>query len=278
VNACGFDSIPHDLGAYFALKQLEKRLPASARGQTPIEIEGFVRAKGAVSGGTWHSLIGAMSRAREQLSKKNTRKGTLPTVGAERKVGKMPERIRFDRDIGAWAVPMPTIDPQVVRRSARLLPEYGPDFRYGHFMQLRRLATVVGLLSGLGAAFVLAQVGPTRKLLLKLRDPGEGPSAEQREKSWFKVTMRARGGGQEVRCEVRGGDPGYGETAKMLAESALCLAFDRERLPQHYGIVPTAAAMGMPLLERLRAVGIVFADITPATPQAGKQSAATLSN
>ena len=94
----------------------------------------------------------------------------------------------------------------------------------------------------------------------------------------IKVTMRARGGGQEVRCEVRGGDPGYGETAKMLAESALCLAFDRERLPQHYGIVTTASAMGMPLLERLRAVGIVFADVTPAVAQPDKAAAATLSN
>ena len=32
-------------------------------------------------------------------------------------------------------------------------------------------------------------------------------------------------------AEVRGGDPGYGETAKMLAESALALAFD-ENLPR----------------------------------------------
>ena len=30
--------------------------------------------------------------------------------------------------------------------------------------------------------------------------------------------------------EVSGGDPGYGETSKMLAEAALCLAHDE--LPQ----------------------------------------------
>jgi short subunit dehydrogenase-like uncharacterized protein len=59
-------------------------------------------------------------------------------------------------------------------------------------------------------------------------------------------------------CEVKGGDPGYSETAKMLAESALCLAFDRARLTPHVGFVTTASAMGEPLLERLMRAGISF--------------------
>ena len=84
----------------------------------------------------------------------------------------------------------------------------------------------------------LSQLPPTRKLLLKLKDPGEGPSAEQREKGWFRVRFHGEGGGQRVVTEVSGGDPGYGETAKMLAESALCLAHDElpdERRPGHAG-------------------------------------------
>ena len=50
------------------------------------------------------------------------------------------------------------------------------------------------------------------------------------------------GGGRRVVTEVAGGDPGYGETAKMLAESALCLAADN--LPETAGQVTTAQAMG----------------------------------
>ena len=50
--------------------------------------------------------------------------------------------------------------------------------------------------------------------------------------------------------EVAGGDPGYGETAKMLAESALCLAPDD--LPPTAGQVTTAVAMGDALIERLQ--------------------------
>jgi saccharopine dehydrogenase (NAD+, L-glutamate forming) len=55
---------------------------------------------------------------------------------------------------------------------------------------------------------------------------------------------------------VAGGDPGYDETAKMLAESALCLANDE--LPQTAGQVTTAVAMGDALIDRLRGAGITF--------------------
>ena len=56
--------------------------------------------------------------------------------------------------------------------------------------------------------------------------------------------------------EVSGGDPGYGETSKMLAESALCLAHDE--LPETAGQVTTAQAMGRPLIERLERRDIAF--------------------
>ena len=56
--------------------------------------------------------------------------------------------------------------------------------------------------------------------------------------------------------QVSGGDPGYGETAKMLAESALCLASDD--VPQTAGQVTTAQAMGDALTERLVSAGIKF--------------------
>lgn len=56
--------------------------------------------------------------------------------------------------------------------------------------------------------------------------------------------------------EVSGGDPGYDETAKMLAEAALALALDD--LPATSGQVTTAVAMGDALLERLTAAGLRF--------------------
>ena len=64
------------------------------------------------------------------------------------------------------------------------------------------------------------------------------------------------GGGKRVVTEVAGGDPGYGETSKMLAESALCLAFDA--LPKQGGVLTPAQAMGDALMGRLQAQGISF--------------------
>jgi short subunit dehydrogenase-like uncharacterized protein len=64
------------------------------------------------------------------------------------------------------------------------------------------------------------------------------------------------GGGRQVHTRVSGGDPGYGETSKMLGESALCLALDDN--PDVSGQVTTVQAMGDRLLERLQTAGIRF--------------------
>ena len=247
VHCCGFDSIPHDLGAYFTVQQL----PANA----PIRLEGFVRAGGTFSAGTYHSAINAFHRARLYAK---TRKERLAREArpANRKVGAVKSGVRYDKALGTWVVPFPTIDPQVVRRSAAALDRYGPDFRYGHYVQIKRLAGVAGLIGGVSALFTLAQLKAGRDWLLSKKSSGEGPTPEQRAKAWFKVSFRGEGGGKQVQTEVSGGDPGYGETSKMLAESALCLAFDP--LPKRGGQLTPAAAMGNALIERLQKNGIKF--------------------
>jgi len=88
---------------------------------------------------------------------------------------------------------------------------------------------------------------------------GEGPSEGRRTKSWFTVDFVAEGDGRTVHTRVSGGDPGYTETAKMLAESALCLALDDN--PATSGSVTTAVAMGDALLRRLQQAGIRFETI-----------------
>ena len=110
---------------------------------------------------------------------------------------------------------------------------------------------------------VLAQIPPLRDALLKLKDPGDGPDASRRERSWFTARFTGRVGAEaepRVVCEVRGGDPGYGETSKMLAESALCLAHDE--LPDTRGMVTPAVAMGQALIDRLTRAGIVFEQLS----------------
>jgi short subunit dehydrogenase-like uncharacterized protein len=247
VHACGFDSIPHDLGAYFTVKQL----PDGA----PLTVEGFVRANGTFSGGTLHSAVTGFSRVREWRRIASERKAREPKP-SDRRVRGIRGGPKRAPSGGGWALPMPTIDPQVVCRSARAIDLYGPDFSYGHYIVVKHLPTAVGLPLGLAGVFAMAQLPPTRNWLLNRRQPGEGPSAEQRAKGWFKVRFVGEGGGKRVVTEVAGGDPGYGETAKMLAESALCLAGDE--LPETAGQVTTAAAMGDALTARLERAGISF--------------------
>jgi saccharopine dehydrogenase (NAD+, L-glutamate forming) len=160
------------------------------------------------------------------------------------------------RALGYWALPLPTIDPQVIATSARALERYGPDFAYGHYAAVKKLPVAVAGVGGLASLFAMAQVPPVRKALLGRLAPGDGPSEEQRAKGWFKVRFVGEGGGKRVLTEVAGGDPGYTETAKMLAESALCLAQDD--LPPSSGQVTTAVAMGDALIARLQRAAISF--------------------
>ncbi len=247
VHSCGFDSIPHDLGVLFTVGQL----PDGG----PIEIEGFVRAGGTFSGGTYHSAVNVMGRLRQgrQVAAQRSRLEGRPHG---RRIRGLTGPPRHDATAGGWIVPAPTIDPLVVLRSARALERYGPDFSYGHYIVFKRLAMLGGAVAGAGAVAGLAQLPQTRNLLLKLKDPGDGPTPEQRAKAWFRVRFRARAGARTLVTEVSGGDPGYGETSKMLAEAALCLAHDA--LPEQAGQLTPAVAMGQPLIDRLQRAGIEF--------------------
>jgi short subunit dehydrogenase-like uncharacterized protein len=259
VHCCGFDSIPHDLGAYFTVQQLPEGVP--------LKVDGYVRSNASFSGGTYHSAINGFARARQTIgAARERRRGEQRPAGRE--VHSASPGIRRDAELGGWVVPLPTIDGSVVRRSAAALDRYGPNFTYGHHMVAKRLATIAALGAGVGTVALLAPLPPARKLLLKLKSPGEGPDETERARSWFKVKFVGEGGGERVVTEVSGGDPGYAETSKMLAESALCLAFDE--LPESAGQVTTAVAMGGALLTRLRRAGIAFDVVEPAQTRPGE--------
>ena len=256
VHACGFDSIPHDLGAQFTVEQLPEGVATRLRG--------MVRSNGTFSGGTFASALLAFSRAGKMRQALAERRKLEPRAAEGRRVRTVAKRPHFDHDAGYWLVPLPTIDPFVVRRSAVALERYGPDFSYAHYAAVKRLPTVVGGLGAVGALAVAAQVPPVRRFLLDKVPAGQGPSEERRAKAYFWVRFVGEGGGRTVWTEVRGGDPGYTETAKMLAESALCLAFDDN--PHTAGQVTTAVAMGHRLRERLERVGLSFRVVRVAEP------------
>jgi short subunit dehydrogenase-like uncharacterized protein len=247
VHACGFDSIPHDLGAYFTVRQL----PADV----PITVHGYVQSSAAISGGTLASTLTAFSRARANVAaaRERRRVEARPEGRSARAVGGRPHRIEAT---GGWALPLPTIDPQIVARSARANPRYGPQFRYSHFLSAPSAVTAAGVAAGAAGLFALAHVPPARRAVQRRIPQGTGPSESKRARSWFRVTFVGEGGGQRVVTRVSGGDPGYDETARMLGEAALCVALDE--LPTGAGQLTTVTAMGDALLDRLTRSGLHF--------------------
>lgn len=248
VHACGFDSIPHDLGALYTVEQLPD--------DVPITLRGVVRSGGMASGGTIHSALNQFARARQMKEAYGARRRAEGRPADGRRSRAVSGRPHKDSVLGYWLLPLPTIDPIVVARSGAALPAYGPDFRYSHYAGTKTIRYAAGGAVVVGTLAAAAQVGPVRKLLLGRVAQGEGPDEARRDKSWFTVDFVGEAGGRTVHTRVSGGDPGYTETAMMLAESALCLALDDN--PPTAGQVTTAQAMGDNLMARVQAGGLCF--------------------
>jgi saccharopine dehydrogenase (NAD+, L-glutamate forming) len=251
VHACGFDSIPADLGTYYTVRQMPS--------DRPITVDSYLRVSGTPSGGTLASALTAFSRGRQNFQAARDRRRAEPEL-VGRRVHVSLGRPGHNADQNAWVVPLPVLDPQIVAASAAASEEYGPDFTYQQFLALRQLTSLVGFGVGVTGLLGAAQIPPLRNWISDRVKPGEGPSAAKRAKSWFRLRFVGRGGDDRVVTEVAGGDPGYDESAKMLAEAALCLATDE--LPKTAGQVTTATAMGEALITRLCAAGITFTTLS----------------
>jgi len=257
VNCCGFDSIPHDLGALFAITELSKQVEGDIIDEC-ISMEGFVSGDRYFSDGSWHAAIDAFSHYRQY---KKIRKywyykdhNGLPT--SNRKIKALPFNIQYQDKLNAWSVPLPTIGSKIVLRSARRMPIYGERFEYGHYKLFKQLPKALKTVVSVGSVFSVAQFRKGKKLLLTLRKKRGEPHARQHKKDWFCVTVQARSSQDMLEVQVQGSAPDNSETAKMLGESALCLAFDG--LSHDSGVLTPAVGMGMPLIKRLHGAGVTF--------------------
>jgi short subunit dehydrogenase-like uncharacterized protein len=274
VNCCGFDSIPSDLGVLLLQAEMEAK-----HGTRCQEVKFFVmKMRGGFSGGTAASAL----HVAEQMSENPSVRRLLgnPYVLDPDRSDRGPDGsdqlgVRWDSDIERWTGPflMAAVNTRIVRRSNALLGyRYGRDFRYSECQAFSRGASgflkASAMTSGLALFMVAAGLGPARTLLASaMPSPGEGPSKEKRDAGFFVVKLvgigPAVGGASPARlvATVRGqSDPGYGETAKMLSESAVSLA--KDPLPTEGGILTPASCMGMHLVDRLRRAGMAF-DVEP---------------
>ncbi|WP_103020132.1 saccharopine dehydrogenase family protein [Salinibacter altiplanensis] len=277
VHCCGFDSIPSDLGTLMIQEESRK-----IHGRPCENIRLLVTdAQGGFSGGTLASLFGTLERASRDdrvrsiladpyaLNPPGTRSG--PDEGLQDEGPQLGAR--YDQTVGTWTGPfvMAPVNEKVVRRGNALMGDrYGPAFRYAESMQfgpgLSGAAKAWGT-ALLSAALVGVVAAPPLRRLLEtfvLPDPGEGPSREAIESGYFDISLYGWGRDDSgTRFGVRGTvaadrDPGYGATAIMLAESAMCLASGEADSALRGGSLTPASGIGMPLTQRLQDAGLTF--------------------
>lgn len=236
IPSCGYDCIPADMGALYCAAQLPR--------DQPMTIDAYARARGSASGGTVASALELFVSGQSS-----------PPGGPDQ-----PSLIHYARDVGRWAVRSMVLDPWVVQRSAELRPQdFGGQLRFRQYFAFRSGLGAYAAVGFVATAITFAKLRPVRSMITKLRPSGSGPEPAQREKNWFRFDFVGRGGGREVRAHVSGGDPGYGETSKMIAEAAIMLVEARDQLPTRGGVVTTASGLGMGFIPRLEAAGIEFA-------------------
>ena len=269
VTACGFDSIPSDLGVHLLHREAE-RLGLGGLGDTTLLVTGL---SGGFSGGTIDSKRSQIEALEADPSRKrvvfdpfalSTKRAAEPDRSGQR------DTMYVFRDAltGRWTAPwvMATYNSRIVRRSDSLLDHaYGPAFRYREAVGFGRgtqgRLQAYALAAGLGTAFAAMSNRYTRSVADRfLPSPGEGPGEKAQAEGHFRVELRTttERGRRLLAVVAAKGDPGYAATAVMLGESALCLTLDHDRLPPGGGVLTPAVAMGDTLVERLRIAGMTL--------------------
>ena len=257
VNSCGFDSVPSDMGVYFIQSEL-KKLNLHTK-EIKMRVAGI---RGGISGGTYKSLNNLLKEAYKDKDVFKVLKnpyGLNPIDKMEGDDKKDLQKIIFDEVSGSWIFPfaMAGINTKIVRRSNALSNfHYGKDFTYEEAMIAGK--GLKGLIKAAISVLPLAIVSINPNSFIKkfidyfMPKPGEGPGIKNREQGFYNLRffIKLKDNSMALAKVIGDRDPGYGSTSKILAESALCLAFDD--LPSNYGIVTPSYSMGDKLLKRLR--------------------------
>ena len=278
VNHCGFDSLPSDLGALYAVNALRSRARDPA-----LNVDSVINYQGGLGGISGGSLATGMAMITNPVVLSQGVDLNSPfLLGGEPAGGVRPEdeaetSAFFDNKLECWIGPfqMADINLKVVRRSNALLG-YGPTFN----------AREVGVCFSEKQARKASRqaTSPTPPLIIekmikagKLPKPGEGPAPSLRAVSRFQATIIASNSktGDDVCVTVSGGECGYEETSKMAIESALALIYESASCPGIVaggGFFTPAAAMGTTLINRLDKAGIRFRVLPGGAVQAARES------
>lgn len=230
VPACGLDSLVWDVGMY------EAAFSGSGGGfNTSVDkVELYAKLKVIPTAGTIESALLALSQTsllREIPNLWSAWYRTGSSSGISLPRTKMYPH--YNNFVKSWVMPMPTLDSTVMRRTLLLLQRGSPVPLDVHLAQYLIMQVPFAPLVIMLIFFVIVPVlviiakTPLRGVLVSLlrRFGREGPTAEERAASYLHLTAVAsnsKGGPQKI-INLSATDPGYGTTAKWIAESALLL-------------------------------------------------------
>lgn len=282
VGACGFDSVPSDLGVQFLRESMSDAKLTACDAYLDIR----TGAKGAgVNFATYESAVyGIGDHDNLRKLRKSSNNQPLPVVGR-----KVPPKtpIYWQQELGKYAAPFPGADVSVVRRTQRYLHE-NHDIVPVQFQMYFLINSLWGVLMAalFGSMFKwLAYRNWGRSLLLRFPSffslgqvSKRGPTERQMRETSFSVTLYGYGYtniedetkdfeyyDRRVTVKVSGPEPGYVATPIIMVQSALTLLKDHDKLPSSGGGVFTSGAVFQRtrLIERLIERGISFKIIFP---------------
>ncbi|XP_058812202.1 saccharopine dehydrogenase-like oxidoreductase [Topomyia yanbarensis] len=283
VSACGFDSIPADLGTVFLQKKFDGVVNSV---ETFLETSQKAKATGGamLHYGTWESAIYGLAHANELRGIRSQLYPTrVPNFQPKLKDRPILHRTKFVNN--KWCMPFPGSDRSVVMRSQR----YFYDVEHKRPVQMRAYVTfssiveVIGVIL-VGAVFaIMTRFKLGRQLLLKYPRcfslgfaSHEGPKEESMENTEFALYFKGEGWekGQEllepsdqfkvppnkkIKVKVSGTNPGYGATCVALLLSATTILKESDKMPSSGGVFPPGAAYAKTkLIEELCKNGFKF--------------------
>ncbi|XP_055706315.1 saccharopine dehydrogenase-like oxidoreductase [Phlebotomus papatasi] len=263
VSACGFDSIPADLGTVFHERHFEGVVNS-------VETYLVARGKGpgaSIHFGTWESAVYGLAHANELRGLRSKLfKERLPQMKPPLKNRPVIHRAPVVRN--AVCLPFLGSDRSVVIRSQRYLFETQKK----RPIQIRTYMSVGTYFTALlfilaGAIFsIFTRFALGRRLLLahpKFFSFGfashEGPSEEKRKNSKFTMWFQGEGWPQALAegedqytdpptkklvTKVSGTDFGYGNTAAALLLCATTILNEHTKMPGKGGVLAPGAAFG----------------------------------
>ncbi|MGI9285482.1 MAG: saccharopine dehydrogenase family protein [Pseudomonadales bacterium] len=269
VHSCGFDSIPSDLGVFFLQQEAMQRF-----GQTCPRVKMRVkRMSGGASGGTIASMMNLAKEAAADPALRKELANPYSICPPDHGFSVRQHNVKgaeYDSDFDSWAAPfvMAAINTRIVHRSNALVdPSYDRTFYYDEALLtgagLKGRMAALGIAGGMGGFMAAAVIPPTRWALEKFVLPkaGEGPSEKAQLRGGYDLRFVGEtANGDTLQVKVTGDrDPGYGSTAKMLGQAAVCLALDITKKDKPGGFWTPATVFGDHLIERLRAhSGLTF--------------------